>query len=544
MSRRVLSTFFLSSMLAMLVACADDSDVEESEGDDGEADEEETEESADADEEAEEGGDFHLARGEDATSLDPHLYTDIASMSVAFNFYETLVERDENMEIQPLLAEDYEQIDENTWEFNLREDVEFHDGEPFNAEAVEVNLERLFDEDIAAPRADYLEAISDVEAIDEYTVEITTDEPFAPLLGHLAHNVGSMISPAAIEADANDDHNLEIEPVGTGPFEFAEWEQGDEIVLERNDDYWGDNAYLDSVTFEVVPEISTRLSMLENNETDAVETVEPANAPRVEGMDNAELFASDSFLMMYLGMQTENEPLDDPDVRRAITLAIDNDTIIDGIYEGYAEPANGPINDLVFGHDPDAEPTPYDPEEAEQLLADAGYEDGVTIELQTSDTNEVSIQISEVIQDMLGDVGIDVELEQMEWGAYMDYLEEGEQGMYIMSWSAITVDADATMMSLFHSDSHGAAGNRMFYENEEMDQVLEEARAEIDEDEREQLYHDAYDILSEDTPMHYIAFQQQIEAVGDHVEGFDRWANSRYIFEDVYFTEETDSGGY
>ncbi|MBB6451030.1 peptide/nickel transport system substrate-binding protein [Geomicrobium halophilum] len=536
---------FLASMMALLVACADDSS-EDAEGDGEESVETDADIEADdeLDEEPQEGGDFRLARGEDATSLDPHLYTDIASMSVAFNLYETLVERDENMELQPLLAEDYEQIDELTWEFSLREDVEFHDGEPFNAEAVEVNLERLFDPDIAAPRANYLEAISEVEAIDEYTVQIRTEDPFAPLLGHLAHNVGSMISPAAIEADANDEINLEVEPVGTGPFEFEEWDQGNEIVLARNDNYWGDHAYLDRVTFHVVPEIATRLAMLETGETDAVETVEPANTPRVEEMDNAELYTTESFLTMYIGFQTENEPLDDPDVRRAISLAIDNDMIIDGVYEGYGEPANGPINDLVFGHHPDAEPVPYDPEEAEQLLAEAGYEDGVTIEMFTSDTNEVSIQISEVVQDMLGEVGVNVELQQMEWGAYIDTLNEGSQDMYILSWSAITADADATLMSLFHSDSQGEAGNRMFYENEDLDQLLEEAREETDEDAREQLYHEAYEILEEDTPMTYLAFQETIEAVGTHVEGFDRWANSRYILEDVYLTEETEGDGY
>ncbi|MBM7635089.1 glutathione ABC transporter substrate-binding protein [Geomicrobium sediminis] len=514
-----------------LVGCSDDAEPEVTSS---ATEEEETV----AESEAPEGGDFILAVPADAVTVDPHMAGDVPSNVVNWTMYETLVERDEDMELVPGLASDYEQLDELTWEFTLREDVTFHDGEPFNAEAVKVNIERALSPETAAPRADYLTDIEEVVVVDDYTVQIITEKPFAPLIAHLAHNIGSMISPAAIEGDVN----LDIEAVGTGPFKFENWSQGDELVITKNEDYWGEHPHLNSVTFKVVPEESTRIAMIENGEADAIERIEPVNISRVEGLENAEPLINDTLSMTYLGFNTQKEPLDDVAVRQAISKGIDTEVIIEGIYEGYASEATGPINDLVFGSNPDQEPIDYDPEGAEQLLEEAGFSEGeLSINLWTNDADAVRVQIAEVIQDQLSLIGVNVTIENMEWAAYLDALTNGEHDLFLLGWSSGTVDADATMFSLFHSENQGAPGNRSFYTNDEFDSLIEEARNETDIDEREQLYHQALALLAEEVPVDYISFTQNIDAVGEHVDGFKRYANSRFVFDEVTLEDTENS---
>ncbi len=219
---------------------------------------------------AAEGGDLVIAQLSDAVAIDPHGSNDTPSSNVAYNIYEALVVQDENMELQPGLAESWEAIDETTWEFKLREGVTFHDGSEFNADVVKANIERILDPEVASPRSFLYDMITEVEVVDPYTVQFVTEYPFAPLPAHLAHNGGGMISAELIEADyaamaegEEPGSTISAGPIGTGYFKFESWSPGTEIVLVRNDDYWGEPAKLDSVTFKVVPEDLTRIAELE-----------------------------------------------------------------------------------------------------------------------------------------------------------------------------------------------------------------------------------------------------------------------------------------
>ncbi|WP_227002589.1 glutathione ABC transporter substrate-binding protein [Salicibibacter kimchii] len=527
-------------LLFGIAACTDDGQNETDEGNEatGSGDSTGDEEAA----ESSEGGNMVLVMPSDAVTLDPHDSTDVPSNIVFDNIYETLVYHDENTELQPGLAESYEQLDDLTWEFNLQEDVTFHDGEPFNADAVVANLDRLLDPDTASPRASLFEAIEDVEAVDEYTVHITTDTPFSPLPAHLAHGSGSMMSPAAIEADAEGELNLDTEPVGTGPFEFESWEQGNEIVLTNNPDYWEDPAHLDSVTYTVVPEQGTRLAMLENGEAHFVQQVEPANTERVEQMENASIVTQEMLGFEYIGFNNEVEPFDDVQVRRALSMAIDKDTIVEGLYEGYGTVADGPLGDMVFGASDDIEPLPYDPEQAEELLADAGYEDGFSTTLLTNDENPMRIQMAELAQDQLSDIGVELSIEQMEWGAYLDTIAEGNSEMFVLGWSSATGDADYVLHPNFHSDNLGAPGNQTFYVNEAFDDLVIEAREETDEETRLELYEEAEQLLIDEAPAIFTDHNDYIVGVADSVEGFDHHPNGLFPLDDVSITEEAEGG--
>lgn len=517
-----------------LVACAG--------SDDAGAPEQEVPQDDGTESEATEGGDLVAAMSADIVSLDPHGSNDNPSSKVRSLVYETLVYQDENMDLHPGLAESYDRIDDLTWEFQLREGVTFHDGTELNAEAVKATLERVLDPDLASQRAFLFDMIEEIEVIDDYTVRITTAYPFAPLPAHLAHDAGGIISLQAIEEAENGERNLDLEPVGTGPFKIDVWKQGSEITLVKNEAYWGEAANLDSVTLKVVPEQLTRIGMLENGEAHIADRLEPANAERVENTDGVHLVAQPSLSLTYVGFNVEKEPFDDVRVRQAISMAIDTEVINEGIYEGYGTPAKGPINELVFGYKDDLEGLPYDPERAQELLAEAGYADGFSTTIWTNDDNPTRVQTAEYIQDQLSEIGIDVEIELVEWGAFLDATAEGEHDMFVLGWVTVTGDADYGMYSLFHSSNFGAPGNRSFYANDEVDEKLSQAREESDEQTRLELYHDVQEILVEEAPMIYTVFDDFRVGVSDQVEGFIQHPNGLFLLKDVTLTGE--SAGY
>lgn len=468
----------------------------------------------------------------DAVSLDPHGSNDSPSSNVRSQIYDNLVYFDEDMELQPGLATDWEPVDGTTWEFTLRDDVTFHDGTGFTAEAVKANIERVIDPDMGSQRQFLFEMVTDVRVVDDYTVQIETEYPFAPLLSHLAHDAAGIASPAALDEAGFD----EVEPVGSGAFRFVSWDPGDELVLERNDDYWGEPATLDSVTFQVVPEESTRLAMVERGDAHVAEILQPANMARAEGSPNMELALFDSLSLNYIGFNVEREPYDDIRVRQAISMAIDRQGMVEGIVEGAGVPAIGPISEAVFGFHPNLDSLPYDPDQAAELLAEAGHEDGFETTIWTND-NPTRIEIAEIVQNDLADIGIDVSIEVMEWGAYLDETAEGNHDMFILGWVTVTGDADYGMYALLHSSNHGAAGNRAFYTNERVDELLDAGRTETDPSARELLYHEVQEYLVEEAPMLNLYHPQWMIALANGVEGYAHHPDNNMIIRNVVLTE-------
>lgn len=471
------------------------------------------------------GGDLVIAQLSDAVSLDPHGSNDTPSSNVAFNIYEALLVQDENMELQPGLATDWEMVDDLTWQFTLREGVTFHDGSDFNADVVQANFDRVLDDAVASPRAFLFEMVEEVNVIDDYTVEFVTEFPFSPLPAHIAHNGGGIISGELIEADyaameegSDPGTVINDNPVGTGPFAFESWEPGEEVVLVRNEEYWDGAPALDSITFRVVPEGSTRLADLETGAVHISDPISPSDISRVEGTDGMFVNQQPSVSLSYIGFNAEKEPFNDPLVRRAISHAIDQQSIIDGIYDGIGVPAIGPLAPDVFGFDENVSGLEHDLDLARELLAEAGFEDGFSTTLWTND-NQDRIDTATVVQSQLEEIGIDVEVEIVEWGAYLADTAAGEHDMFILGWSTVTGDADYGMFPLFHSSNFGEAGNRTFFATDELDALLEDARQSSDEDERLELYSQAQEILVEEAPMIYVHHQEFLLAVSDDVEG-------------------------
>ncbi|MCC4723330.1 glutathione ABC transporter substrate-binding protein [Salinicoccus sp. RF5] len=508
--KKVYSLLLLVIMIFIVSACTD-GDVEENSGGEG----------AGENNGGESGDDtLVIAVDSEVTQIDPHLGTDIPSANVYHNkIFETLVVQDENMEIQSGLATEWERINDNEWEFRLREDVEFHDGEPFDANAVKANIDRVLDPELASPRASLFEMIEEVEIVDDYTVRLITEYPFAPLLANLAHYSGGIISPASIQAESEGEVNLTEDPVGTGPLTFDSWDQGNEVVLSKNDNYWGEEMQVEEVIFRVVTESSSRFAMIETGQAHIAEPISFQSLDMVEDSDNMELYRSEGLGIDYIGFNVETEPFDDIRVRQALSYAIDTEAIIDGVYNGVGTEAIGPIGPANFGYHPDLEGYGHDPERAQELLNEAGYEDGFDTTFWTND-DEARVTTAEIVQDQLSEYGINVEIKQVEWGAYLEQTGEGLHDMFILGWSNMTGDGDYNQYYLFHSDARGSEGNRSFYANEEVDSLIDEARQESDEGERLEMYHQAQEIEVEEAPLVPVRHTEYVAAISPDVEGF------------------------
>jgi len=465
--------------------------------------------------------------GADVVSLSVQGSNDIPSGQVTEHIYETLVNLDENKEPAEGLAEDWEQVDERTWDFFLKKDISFHDGEKFDAEAVKSNFDRLMDKEIGSPRTFLLEPVDSWEVIDDYTIRIKTKDPFAPLLANLAHIGTGIMSPAMIEEDyqqmeegEDPDSYINKQAIGTGPLQFESWTPGEKIELSRSDDYHGELAKSEKYVVKVVSEQSARIAELETGNSDVAESIGSSNVKRVEQTDGVDVVDVPSVSLDYIGLNTEKEPFDDVKVRQAISMVIDKESIIDGVYEGYSVKAEGPVAPTIFGHDESLKGSEYDVETAKQLMEEAGYADGFETTLWTDD-DDGRKDIAVSVQSQLEELNIDIEIVELEWGTYLERVNNGEHDMFVLGWSTATEDADFTLYQLFHSSQHGSTGNRTFIDDDELDSLLDDARQETDIDKRKEIYSEAQELLVELAPMIYLGHSEHLAGVGENVKGFD-----------------------
>ncbi|MFC7061963.1 ABC transporter substrate-binding protein [Halobacillus seohaensis] len=436
----------------------------------------------------------------DVVGLSPIDTNDSVSAAMIEQVYETLFTRNaETMEVEPLLAESYETPDDTTWIIKLKEDITFQDGTPFNAEAVKYTFEEFVSEERAAPRASLLEPIESIEVEDEHTVVINTEEPYGALLAALSHTNASIVSP---EADQNQDINEE--PVGTGPFVFENWTQGEEVSLLRNEDYWQEPAQLERVTMKVVPEYSTAVSMLETGEVQFIDAVPTEHLSRVESIENIEIQKQEGTPVYSVGFNFDKEPYNELEFRKAVSHAINREAYV-GQLNGLGIENESIIGPQVFGYSEDAADAGYsfDPEEAEKIIEENGYGDE-EITLLTAN-REAYTRMAEVVQAQLTEVGLEVSIESMEWGTFLDTTPTGEFDMTFTSWSNSTADGSELVYPNLHSDNIDSS-NWVRYDNSEFDQLVEESRTKVDQDVRQEKLQEANLIAVEDAawvPMHH-----------------------------------------
>lgn len=500
------------------------------------------------------GGDLVASYATDVSSLDPAGQNDLPSDQRRNVIYEGLLYLNDDLKPEPRLAIDYKQTDETTWVFNLREEVQFHDGTEFNAEAVKTNIERIVDPAVASSRANIFEMVEEVNVIDEYTVEIVTEYPFAALPNYLAHDAGGMVSKTVIDEDYQNALNeaeldmtldefyeqraaggeeyeetanevgratgtiVEQKPVGTGYMQFQSRSPGENVVVERFDDYWDEPAKLDTITFKVVAEDASRIAELESGQSHFIQGFDNAQWERIESHPEMETHPVYNLSNEYVGMNTQKGPLEDKRVRQAIGHMVDKETIMEGIYYGVGRTMKGALQEEILGYNEGLEDLEYNPERAKELLEDAGYGDGFDLTIMTNDTSE-RVDLAIYLQEELKEVGINLNIEQLEWGAYLEAVSNGEHDLFILGWPNPVGDPDQGIWPLFHSSMQGTPGNRSFFDNAEVDELLEQGRRELDDTKREEIYQEIDEILVEEQPAVFIRQSQSANAARTEVEG-------------------------
>ncbi|MCW2241203.1 ABC transporter substrate-binding protein [Azospirillum canadense] len=464
-------------------------------------------------------------------SLDPAVSTATNDFRILVNLYEGLVRyKPGTLEVEPALAERWTVSDDGlTYRFTLRDGVTFHDGTPFDAQAVKFNFDRLLDKTHPAadtgpfPLAFFFSAIDRVEAVDPRTVRITLKEPFAPFLSNLAYPTGLMVSPTAVMKERK---GFGRQPVGTGPFRFVEWQASRRVVIERNPGYWGPPATLRSVIFRPVTDPNTRAMEMLAGGLDVMVEV-PADAlSQFRDEDGFRVYEQAGPHLWFLILNTRHGPLKDRRVRQAVNHAIDKRAIADSILQGTAIPARGPVAPAFdWAADPAIQGYPYDPDRARALLKEAGAE-GASLAFLVAEGGSGMLDpvaMGTAIQANLAAVGLKVTIQTYEWNSYLARVNGGlsdTADMAEMAW--MTNDPDTLPYLTLRSDALPEKGgfNSGYYANPALDHLLEQARRSNDRSERGDLYRRAEWIVVEDAPWAFVAHWKQNAVTTAAVRGF------------------------
>ena len=417
---------------------------------------------------------------------------------------ETLVYKDANGQINGRLATDWESSEDGTeWTFTLREGVTFHDGTPFNAEAVKLTFERMLNPDFALARGSFYAPITEVEVVDEYVVKLKTEEPWGPILSYLSYVASAIISPSL--SDQQDIQQL----IGTGPFKLESWHPGEETVLVRNDDYWGQIPYVERLVYREIPEDEARLAAFDTGEIDVALAAPPHLTPAYENNDEYVVISMPSEETLSLDIVVARPPFDDARVREAFLRAINMEAIIEGVMFGSAVPQNAfpSCAPGVTGCIEIPDYHQYDPEHAKELLAEAGYSDGVSVVLlYPAPRYNRHVEILTALQAQVKEVGFDLQLESMEFSAFSQEYRKplDETNFNMVSWGWVSYIGDIAYNAnsrLPSANIPPACCNLMFYQNDEVDQLIGAANTETDPATRDELLAELQELVYQDLPI-------------------------------------------
>jgi ABC-type transport system substrate-binding protein len=453
------------------------------------------------------GGTLIYAAGADPDSLDPANTDSNPGEAIGRMMYSFLVRFDAKLHLVSDLATKWVQSkDRLTWTFTLRKGVRFHDGTPFNAEAVRYNFERFLGPEKPLKAGLHTPIIQSVEVVDDYTVKFNLKVPFAFFLNNLAHSASAMVSPAAHKQWGKD---LTLHPVGTGPFKFAEWVRGDRIVLVRNEDYYEGKPRLDKVIVRTVREDSARVLGLEAGDYDLIVRIPPEEVGRLMRDGRVRIEAAQSNRALRIGINAGKKPFDDVRVRQALNYAVDKESIVKNIYQGLAMVIPTMVGPLNAGYAP-VRAYPYDPAKARKLLAEAGYPKGLKTTLWTPKGRYLKdFELAQAVQQQLLAVGVEASLETFEWAAYLSLLkkpkQEAKQELYLIGWSPSTGEARWGIYPIAACTQWRPRGsNDSFYCNKDVDGLIDKAVAATSLKERDDYLRQAQELLVQDPSSIYL----------------------------------------
>ncbi|NLF11049.1 MAG: transporter substrate-binding domain-containing protein [Anaerolineaceae bacterium] len=524
------------------------------------------------------GGTFIFGRGGDSVQLDPALVTDSESFRVTGQCLEPLYQYEpgSTVPIPALATECTPSEDATEWTCALREGVSFHDGTPFNADAVVYNFERwrFTDHPHHYPSQvfEYYEymwggfddasTITSVEALDEYTVKFTLNAPLAPFLANLAMDIFAISSPAAIEQYGEDYGLPSSGCVGTGPFKFVEWVEGDHITVEAYDDYWDGRPQIDEIVWRVIPDDSARFLALQAGDIHGLEQAVVEDLTAAEADPSLYVVTRPALNTAYLAFNYKIEEMRDINFRQAVAHAINREGLVENFYGAYGEVATNFLPPLVWGHNDQIEDYVYDPELAQQLLADAGFPDGISevtvaedvldaegnVVHAAGDTLPLRLyympvtrfyypsprEIGEAMAADLARAGINVQLELAgDWTTYLGMRRDGLlMGLYMLGWGGDNGDPDNFINYFFGFGGDDKVGDdpsqwtksldsrEGWYSNTEVAYLAYQASINPDQAEREALYQQMEQMLHDDVARLWVAHNNTPLIFSSRVSGY------------------------
>ncbi len=452
-----------------------------------------------------------IAQGVDATTLDPHMHSETSTTNVTTQMYDRLLTQDANMQLQPELALSVEALDDLTWEIKLREGIKFHNGEDFNAETVKYNIERIIDPALRSNQAGNFSSVKEVVVVDQYTVRIHTKTPYPIMPKRLNLEI---VPKQYIEEHGQ--QYFAANPVGTGPYKFVSWTKDEAVVMEANESYWKGAPVIKKVTMKPIPESATRVAELQTGGVDIIANVPPhqVDALSAGGATKVASTPSARYVTVVI-VADKGGPLSDPRVRQALNYAVDVPGIINSLLEGHGYPTAQPLTSMDFGYNPAIKGYSYDPAKAKQLLAEAGYPNGLEIPFDTPAGRYVmDKEVAEAIVGQLAQVGVKAKLSVNEWGIHVSkIIEKKMEGIFLIGFGSTLFDADNSLYAWFRS------GQRFcYYHTPAIDQALDDARAMMDVAAREQLYHATVATLVEEAPFIYLYQQEDLYGINSKLE--------------------------
>jgi peptide/nickel transport system substrate-binding protein len=453
----------------------------------------------------------------DVTSIDPHFHLLTPNASLGEHVFGLLIPKDENQRMKPGLAVSWRAVDDLTWEFKLREGVKFHDGSDFTAEDVVFSIERPETiKNSPGPYTVYTKAVTEKIVVDRHTLRLKTATPY-PLL---PAEIGSLmiVSKRAAQNATTEDFNTGKAAIGTGPYRFVRWAKGDRIELVRNDAFWGPKAPWERVTFRLITNDPARVAALLSGDVQAIEAVPTSDLAKLKANPQLQLFRAVSNRLIYLhidgarektpmvtdksGKPLDRNPLRDPRVRQALSQAIYRDAIVDRVMEGAAASTGQLMPKGMFGYTEALRPAKYDPEAARKLLAEAGWPDGFGLTLHGPNDRYVNDEkVAQAVAQMLQRIGVQTTVVTMPASVYFSRANRLEFSLMLVGWGTDTGEPAGTLKALlatYDRDKGLGTANRGRYSNAQMDRLLAQGLATVDDAKREKVLHEAIGVAMVD----------------------------------------------
>ncbi len=474
----------------------------------------------------------------DALTMDPANHRARTTETILRDMYDGLVVRNNNMKVVPQIAEGWEQLDTLTYDFTLKKGIKFHNGDLLTAEDIKYTFDRIINEGTingqTSPRKSLLGTLKEIKVLNPHKVRFLLAEPWPVFPAFLPWQ--QVISKKFMENTPAEEIGTKVN--GTGPFKLVEWIRGNRIVMERFDEYYGGatsiapvgQAKVKRVIWKIIPENASRVAALLSGEVDIINQVPTHSIKQVERSKNTRIMSANGTRSNFLALNNTRPPFNNVKVRKAMCHSINVDLIIQKILNNNATRLNSILSPEAFGHNPNLKTYEYDPQKARKLLAEAGYPDGISVELDVTSNRK---DIAEAIAANLAEGGIRAKVKVWEKSVIRPDWKKPEKprDMYLTDWGNGSLDPVGIMEPVLKS---GGRGNFSGYSNTKVDELMEKAMVEIDQEKRASYYQQAETILNEEVPMVFLWLPKEIYGVSARLGGWQPKADSQINLHDAY----------